>query len=64
LFQDFGNTSNYFHQKKPPIPVGPTEPLDKAFLEEMVRDLIAVMSSEWIQDRSYLMKHFRSSPPP
>ena len=49
LFEDFGNTSNYLYQKRPPVPIGPAEPLDKAFLKEMVRDLTAVMSSEWVQ---------------
>jgi hypothetical protein len=56
LFKDFGNTSNYFHQKKPPVPVGPTEPLDKAFLKETVRELIAIMSSEWVQKRELSSK--------
>jgi hypothetical protein len=50
LFKDFRNTSNYFYQKRPLVPVGPTEPLDKAFLKEAVRDLTIVMSSEWVQE--------------
>ena len=50
LFEDYGNTSNYLYQKRPPILVGPTEPLDKAFLKETVRDLTAVMSSEWVEE--------------
>ena len=50
LFEDYGNTSNYLYQKRPPVPVGPTEPLDKAFLKETVRDLTAVMSSEWVEE--------------
>jgi hypothetical protein len=25
LFEDFGNTSNYFHQKSPPVPIDPTD---------------------------------------
>ena len=28
LFKDYENTSNYLYQKRPPVPVGPTEPLD------------------------------------
>jgi hypothetical protein len=51
LFEDFGNTSNHFHQKKPQVPIGPTEPLDKAFLKETVKDLTAIMSSEWVKER-------------
>jgi hypothetical protein len=50
LFEDFGNTSNCFYQKRSPGRVDPTEPLDKAFLKETVRDLTTVMSSEWIQE--------------
>jgi len=50
LFEDYGNTSNYLYQKRPPVPVGPTEPLDKAFLKETVRDLTAVMSSVWVEE--------------
>jgi hypothetical protein len=47
LFEDFRNTSHYFHQKRSPILVGPAEPLDKDFLKE-ARDLTAAMSSEWV----------------
>jgi hypothetical protein len=36
LFKDFGNTSNYFYQKRPPVPIGPTKPLDKTFLKETI----------------------------
>jgi hypothetical protein len=46
LFEDSGNTSKYFHQKRPPVPVGPTEPLDKNLLKETIRDLTTVMSSD------------------
>jgi hypothetical protein len=31
LFDDFENISNYFHRKRPPVPVGPTKPLDKCW---------------------------------
>jgi hypothetical protein len=50
LFKDFGNTSNYFYQKRPPVLVGPTEPLDKAFHKDTVRDLTAVMSNDCVQE--------------
>jgi len=50
LFEDYGNTSNYLYQKRPLVPVGPTEPLNKAFLKETVRDLTAIMSSEWVEE--------------
>ena len=37
LFKDFGNTSKYSCQKKPPIPVTPLDPLDEVFLEKLSR---------------------------
>ena len=33
LFADFGNTSNYSCQKRPPIPITPLDPLDKETLK-------------------------------
>jgi hypothetical protein len=48
LFEDFGNTLNYFHQKRPPVLVGPAKPLDKNLLKETIRDLTVVMRSEWV----------------
>ena len=32
VFEDFGNTSRYFCQKRPPSPLTPTDPLEENFL--------------------------------
>jgi len=50
LFEDFGNTSNYSCQKKPPVPVTPHEPLDEESLRESIKELSAIMSSEWVEE--------------
>ena len=44
LFEDFRNTSNYSCQRKPPVPITPLDPLDKDFLKENIKELIAIMS--------------------
>ena len=48
--EDFKNTSKYSYQKRPPISVTPLDPLDKEFLRESIRELTAIMSSEWIEE--------------
>ena len=50
LFEEFGNTSNYSCQKKPPVPVTTLDPLDKEFLRESIKELTTIMSSEWIEE--------------
>ena len=46
VFEDFGNTSRYFCQKRPPSPVTPTDPLEENFLQE----LTTLISNEWLQE--------------
>jgi len=50
FFKDFGNTSKYACQKRPPVPVTPSEPLDKESLKESIKELSAIMSSEWLNE--------------
>jgi hypothetical protein len=50
IFEDFGNTSNYGCQKRPPVLVTPSESLDKEFLKESIKELTAIMSSEWSKE--------------
>ena len=50
FFEDFGNTSNYSCQKKPPVPVTPLDPLDKEFLKESIKELSTIMSNEWVEE--------------
>jgi len=44
FFKDFGNTSKYTSQKKPPVPVTPLDPLDKNLLKESIKELTTIMS--------------------
>uniref|UniRef100_I1PTU0 Uncharacterized protein n=1 Tax=Oryza glaberrima TaxID=4538 RepID=I1PTU0_ORYGL len=50
LFEDYGNTSNYSCEKRPPIKVISNEPLDKAMLKETVKKLTTIMSNEWLRE--------------
>jgi hypothetical protein len=50
FFEDFGNTSNYACQKRPPVPVIPCEPLDNEFLKESTKELTTIMSIEWVEE--------------
>jgi hypothetical protein len=49
LFEDFENTSNCSCQKKP-VPITALDPLDKDFLRESIKELTAIMSSEWVEE--------------
>jgi hypothetical protein len=48
--EDFGNTSKYSYKKRPPIPVTPLDPIDKEFLRESIKELTAILSSEWVDE--------------
>src|SRR6185295_5668060 len=50
VFEDFGNTSRYFCQKRPPSHVTPTDPLEESFLQETVQELTTLISNEWLQE--------------
>ena len=49
IFYDFGNTTLYPLQKRPPVPSDPPDDLNKASLRETVKRVAAVMNSEWVQ---------------
>jgi hypothetical protein len=50
LFKNFGNTSNYPHERRPPVLLNPFDPLDKASLKEIIKGVTSMMSSEWVQE--------------
>ena len=50
IFYDFGNTTLYPLQKRPPVPLDPPGSLDKASLRETVKRVTAIMSNEWVQE--------------
>jgi hypothetical protein len=56
IFEDFGNTSNYGCQKRPPVPITHSEALDKEFLRESIKELTAIMSSEWSKEVEHSSK--------
>ena len=50
LFEDFGNTLRYFCQRRPSIPVTPTDPLDENYLRETIQELTTLISNEWLKE--------------
>ena len=38
------------HTKREIVPVTPLDPLDKEFLRESVKELLAIMRSEWVEE--------------
>lgn len=50
LFEDFGNTSKYKYERRPPIPVTPCDPLDEIVIKETIEELTSIMSCEWIEE--------------
>ena len=50
LFEDFGNTSRYFYQKRPSVPVTSMDPSEENYLRETIRELTTLMSNEWLQE--------------
>ena len=64
LFEDFGNTSNYSCQKRPPVPITPLDPLDKDFLRESIKELTAIMSSEWVEEAEHSSEEIQIRVPP
>ena len=50
IFYDFGNTTLYPLQKRPPVPLDPPGGLDKASLGVTIKRVTAIMSNEWVQE--------------
>ena len=63
LFEDFGNTLNYSCQKKPPVPITPIDPVDECFLRENIKELIAIMNSEWVEEAELSSKEIQIHTP-
>ena len=53
VFEDFGNTSRYFCQKRPPSPVTPTDPSEENFLRETIQELTTLINNEWLQEENH-----------
>ena len=39
--------------KEPQVPITPIDPLDENFLRENIKELIAIMSSEWVEEMEH-----------
>jgi hypothetical protein len=50
FFDAFRNTLKYSCQKKPPVSITPHERLDEESLKESIKELTAIMSSEWVEE--------------
>ena len=64
FFEDFENTSKYLCQKRPLVPVTPLEPLDKEPFKESIKELTAIMSSEWVEEVERSSKEIPIPVPP
>ena len=64
FFDDFGNTSKYSCQKKPPVLATHLEPLDKKSLRESIRELTAIMNSEWVEEAKRYSEEIQIRVPP
>ena len=64
IFYDFGNTTLYPLQKRPPVPLDPPSSLDKASLKVTVKRVVAIMNSEWIQEGETSSKIIQFHAPP
>jgi hypothetical protein len=40
----------YSCQKRSPVPITPSDPLDEQFLKKSIKELIAIMSSKWVEE--------------
>lgn len=58
LFEDLGNTWKYSYQKRPPVPVRPTDSIDQAFLKESLRELTTITGTEWVEEAECASKEF------
>ena len=50
VFLNFGYTSMYPSEKRPPVPRDPVTPPNKASLQEAIKGVTAVMNSEWVHE--------------
>ena len=63
IFQNYGNTSMYPREKRPPVPRDPITPPDKASLQEDSKGVTAVMNSEWVHEGEMSTEAIRLQPP-
>jgi hypothetical protein len=56
LFTEYGNTSNYYSVRKPQEPKKsslhkePLDPSEEAFLKRTTKELVSIISNEWLEE--------------
>ena len=50
LFSEYGNTSKYHRVKKPQSKQEPIDPPDEAYLKKNTKELVSVISSDWLEE--------------
>jgi len=63
LFKEFGNTSNYLCQRRPPVLVTPLDPLEEEFFRESITELTLIMSNEWVEEAEFSPKEIQIHAP-
>jgi hypothetical protein len=54
-FAEYGNTLNYYVMRKPQEPrksssIEPLDPSEEAFCKKTTKDLVSIMSDEWLEE--------------
>jgi len=63
VFQNYGNTSMYPCEKRPPVPRDQVITPDKASLQEAVKGVTAVTNSEWVHEGEMSIEAIRLQTP-
>jgi hypothetical protein len=56
LFTEYGNTSRYYSIRKPykfkksSLQIEPLDPSDEAFLKKTTKELVSIISNEWLEE--------------
>jgi hypothetical protein len=50
IFEDYGNTLNYFYQKRPPVPVTPSDPLKDEFHKGTIKESTVIKGNGWLRE--------------
>jgi hypothetical protein len=68
LFDEYGNTSNYYLMRKPQEPrksssVEPLDPSEEVFRKKTTKYLVSIMSDEWLEESELSPKVIRLDSP-
>jgi hypothetical protein len=68
LFDEYGNTSNYYLMRKPQEPrksssIEPLDPSEEVFRKKTMKYLVSIMSDEWLEESELSPKVIRLDSP-